>query len=198
MEDHEHHHEHDHELEQASKSARKNKIANLATAAVKFIGGIIAKDPVLASEAGHDLGDASVHADHEREINADSDAEARSHALKSAKKLGAFSLLGAGAEVVAGSIWEHPPNHILGFGIALGSFAVSRFLKKDAHHHTHDRAHSLRSHTFFDQLVSGTTLTNATLLLAGFEVSPVFPIATHLGLSFASSWQIYKHSQKTN
>lgn len=189
-------HDHGSELELAAGSARKNKIANIATAAIKFVGGIIARDPVLASEAGHDIGDANVHGDHEKEINATSDTEARKFALRSAKKLGAFSLIGAGIEVAAESTWDFSPNHLLGFFIATGSLAVNVFLKRDAHKHTHERAHSLRSHTFWDQLVSGVTLANASLLLGDININPAVPIAAHVGLSFASSWQIYRHDSE--
>ncbi len=187
-------HDHASELEKAAGSARKNRIANVATAAIKFVSGIIARDPVLASEAGHDVGDASVHGDHEKEINASSDVEARKFALRSAKKLGAFSLIGAGIEIAVESGWDYSPNHILGFIVATGSLVLNTVLKKDAHKHTHERAHSLRSHTFWDMLVSGVTFTNASLLLGDVNLNPVIPIAAHVGLSFVSSWEIYHHT----
>jgi hypothetical protein len=191
-------HDHGSELEKAAGSARKNKIINAATAVIKFVAGIIARDPVLASEAGHDVGDANVHGDHEKEINAKSDSEARKFALRSAYKLGVFSLIGAGVEVAVENSLDYSPNKFVGFFVAAGSLAVNTFLKRDAHQHTHDRAHSLRSHTYWDQWVSGVTLTNASLLLNDVNVNPAIPIAAHVGLSFASSWEIYHHTPEAH
>jgi hypothetical protein len=186
-------HDHGSELELAAGSARKNIVANVATAILKFAAGIIARDPVLASEAGHDVGDANVHGDHEKEINAKSTAEARKFALRSAYKLGAFSLAGAGVEFALENTLSYSPNKIVGFIVAAFSLPINMFLKRDAHQHTHDRAHSLRSHTYWDQWVSAVTLTNASMVLADANVHPAIPIAAHVGLSFASSIEIYRH-----
>lgn len=182
-----------HELREIAGSARKNILANKATAVIKFAFGVFARDPVLASEGGHDLGDANVHGDHEKEANAETPEEARRFAIRSAKKLGAFSLIGAGVEAVIENKWNFAPNHIASFVVASLSLALNVALYRDAAKHTHDRSHSLRSHTYWDQYVSGVTLINAASLLAGQSVNPLLPIAAHVALSFAPVIEIYRH-----
>lgn len=187
-----------HELEAAAKSARKNKIANAVSAIIKISAAILARDPVLASDGGHDVGDADVHSEHEKELNANSSTEAKKFALRSAKKLGLYSLIGAGVEVAVENTWEFAPNHLLGFIVAGGSLALTTVLKRDAHRHTHDRAHSLRSHTLLDMGLSGVTFANASLLLSGVNVNPAYGVAAHVGLSIATSGMIYRHNLESD
>lgn len=106
---------HNHEVRLAGASARKNKIANIASATVKLVCGFIARDPVLASEGGHDIGDALVHNDHLKEINSASRVEGKRFATKSALKLGAFTVAGAGVEAAIKNGWDFSPNHWLAF-----------------------------------------------------------------------------------
>lgn len=185
---------HNHEVIRAAGSARKNKLANIATATIKLVCGLIARDPVLASEGGHDFGDAWVHNDHIKEIKSTDSGESRRIATRSAIKLGGFSLAGAGVELMIENNLDFSPNHWLAFSIASLSVSLNMYLRRDAHRHTIDGAYSLRSHTSWDFWVSAVTLGNATLALAGTSLNPAAPIGAHLALGCAAAWDIHSHS----
>lgn len=194
--DHAEPHQHSEDTLAVAHSARKNIIGNRISSAVKIIGGLLFRDPVLVSDGAHDVGDALIHGDHEKEALSENEDDTRKYAVRSAIKLGSFSMIGAGVETAVEKVWEHAPNHPLGLVFAIGGFAMSRYFKKDAHRHSDEKAFSLKSHTFWDQMISGTTLANAGMLVAGVAVNPLIPLGLHLGFSFTSSWQIYRNARR--